>query len=68
MTEHEQNSHHANMRNNPDIADSSEKLALKPTALLEIEHYSDDQIAHWDNEDKLDVDQREHLLDSLQRK
>jgi len=43
-------------------------LTLKPAAVLEIEHYSDDQIARWDSEDTLDADERKRILDRLQRK
>ncbi len=43
-------------------------LTLKPAAVLEIEHYSDEQIARWDSEDTLDADERKRILDRLQRK
>jgi AbrB family looped-hinge helix DNA binding protein len=44
------------------------ELTLKPAAVLEIEHYSDAQIARWDSEDTLDADERKRILDRLQRK
>jgi antitoxin PrlF len=43
-------------------------LTLKPAAVLEIEHYSDEQIARWDNEDTLDENERKRILDKLRRK
>jgi len=44
------------------------EITLKPAAVLEIEHYSDAQIARWDSEDTLDADERKRILDRLQRK
>jgi antitoxin PrlF len=44
------------------------ELHLKPAAVLEIEHYSDEQIARWDIEDTLDADERKRILSRLQRK
>ncbi len=44
------------------------ELTQKPATVLEIEHYSDEQITRWDSEDRLDADERKHILDELQRK
>ena len=50
------------------LVSDRDTLTLKPASVLEIDHYSDDQIACWDNEDKLDADERKRILDELQRK
>jgi AbrB family looped-hinge helix DNA binding protein len=38
------------------VEDRDGELVFKPAAVLEIEHYSDAQIARWDQEDRLDDD------------
>jgi len=43
------------------------ELALKPAAVLEIERYSDEQIAQWDSEDKLTASERKRILARLQK-
>ncbi len=41
-------------------------IALKPAAVLEIEMYTDDQIARWDEADRLTPDEREDILRRLE--
>ncbi len=43
------------------------ELALKPAAVLEIERYSDEQIAQWDREDTLTAAERKRILARLQK-
>ena len=43
------------------------ELRLKPAAVLEIELYSDEQIAAWDHADQLDTSERNHILERLQQ-
>jgi len=43
------------------------ELALKPAAVLEIERYTDEQIAQWDSEDKLTAAERKRILARLQK-
>ena len=43
------------------------ELRLKPAAVLEIELYSDEQIAAWDQGDQLDTSERNHILERLQQ-
>jgi AbrB family looped-hinge helix DNA binding protein len=43
------------------------ELRLKPAAVLEFEHYSDDQIDEWDRADSLSADERRQILERLQR-
>ncbi|MCP9927184.1 AbrB/MazE/SpoVT family DNA-binding domain-containing protein [Cyanobium sp. CH-040] len=43
------------------------ELRLKPAAVLEVEHYSDDQIAAWDQADALTPEERQRILQRLQQ-
>ncbi|MCU0530382.1 MAG: AbrB/MazE/SpoVT family DNA-binding domain-containing protein [Cyanobium sp. Prado107] len=43
------------------------ELRLKPAAVLEVEHYSDDQIAAWDQADALSPEERQRILQRLQQ-
>jgi hypothetical protein len=38
------------------------ELRLKPAAVLEVEHYSDDQIAAWNQADALSPEERQRIL------
>lgn len=42
------------------------ELMVKPAAVVEIDTYSDAQIAEWDREDALSADERRRILASLQ--
>jgi AbrB family looped-hinge helix DNA binding protein len=42
-------------------------LVLKPAAVLEIERYSDEQVAEWDRADTLGADERARILERLKR-
>lgn len=48
------------------IENRSGELALKPAAVLEVETYSEEQIAHWAREDALSSEQRRRILARLQ--
>jgi antitoxin PrlF len=50
------------------IEECNGELKLKPAAVLEIERYSDEQIASWDREDALSADERKRILARLQDK
>lgn len=41
------------------------KLVLRPAAVLEIELYSDEDIARWDEEDRLDEQTRGQILERV---
>ena len=43
------------------------EIVLKPGMVLEMQQYSDEQIARWDADDKLDDRERERILDSVAR-
>ena len=47
------------------LEDRGNEVVLKPGIVLEIQHYSDEQIAQWDAEDKLSVQERAEILDTL---
>lgn len=47
------------------LEDRGNEVVLKPGIVLEIEHYSDEQIAQWDAEDKLSGQERTDILDTL---
>ena len=40
---------------------------MKPAEVMEIEIYSDEEIARWDEEDRLEPIEREALLKNLRR-
>lgn len=48
------------------IEERDGELTLKPAAVLEIDAYSDAQIADWDREDALTNDERQRILARLQ--
>ena len=43
------------------------ELAVKPAAVMEIERYTEKQIAQWDSEDKLPPAERKRILARLQK-
>jgi hypothetical protein len=43
------------------------ELRLKPAAVLEVEHYSDEQISAWDQADALSPEERQRILQRLQQ-
>ncbi|MBM5808780.1 MAG: AbrB/MazE/SpoVT family DNA-binding domain-containing protein [Cyanobacteria bacterium M_surface_9_m1_291] len=49
------------------IEECGGELRLKPAAVLEVEIYSDEQIASWDLEDELSPQERLQILQRMQR-
>ena len=47
------------------LEEHGNEIVLKPGIVLEGQHYSDEQIAQWDAEDKLSGWDRDQILDSL---
>ena len=47
------------------VEDRNGELVLKPAAVLEMESYTDGQIAEWDRDDALDAAERARILDRL---
>lgn len=49
------------------LEDRGNEIVLKPGVVLELELYSDEQIAQWDNDDKLDDGERKRIVDAFTR-
>ena len=47
------------------LEDRGNEIVLKPGIVLAVEHYSDDQIAQWDADDRLDDQERARILDAV---
>jgi antitoxin PrlF len=47
------------------LEDRGNEVVLKPGVVLEIQHYSNEQIAQWDAEDKLSDRERARIVDTL---
>lgn len=47
------------------VEDRGSEIVLKPALVVEIQHYSDDQIAQWDADDKLEERERRRILDAV---
>ena len=47
------------------LEERNNELVLKPGIVLEVELYSDEQIARWDADDKLSEAERDRLLNRL---
>lgn len=50
------------------VEERAGEIVLKPAVVLEIEHYSDEQIARWDQEDQLSDSERSRILARLQHR
>lgn len=49
------------------LEERSNELILKPAAVMEVEIYDDEQIAEWDNDDRLTEAERKQTRKSLER-
>ena len=47
------------------LEDRGSEIVLKPGIVLEVQHYSDDQIAQWDADDRLDEQERAGILGAM---
>jgi antitoxin PrlF len=47
------------------LEERGNEVVLKPAIVLEVQHYSDEQIAEWDAEDKLSDQERSQLVGML---
>jgi AbrB family looped-hinge helix DNA binding protein len=47
------------------LQDRDGEIVLKPAAVLEIDTYTDEQIAHWDEQDRLAPEERKAILERL---
>ncbi len=49
------------------LEDHGDKVVLKPGIVLEIQHYSDEQITEWDADDELGDEQRTRIAAKLKK-
>ncbi len=49
------------------LEDRGTEIVLKAAVVLELQHYSDDDIQEWDAEDRLDDRERGRILDAVTR-
>ena len=49
------------------LEDRGNELVLKPGVVLEVQYYSDDDVAQWDAEDRLEEGERTRLLEVFDR-
>ncbi|MBI5017041.1 MAG: AbrB/MazE/SpoVT family DNA-binding domain-containing protein [Deltaproteobacteria bacterium] len=49
------------------LDDRESEIVLRPAAVVEVDMYSDEQIAEWDAEDRLEPADRERLAAKLTR-
>ncbi len=47
------------------LEDRGHEVVLKPRGAIEVEIYSDDQIAKWDTDDQLSDEERKRIVDRL---
>lgn len=47
------------------LEDRGNEIVLKPGMVLEVQHYSDDQIAQWDADDRLEDRERARILEAV---
>jgi antitoxin PrlF len=47
------------------VEERGNEVVLKPGIVLEVQHYSDEQIAQWDTEDKLSDQERSQIVGML---
>lgn len=47
------------------LEDRGNEIVLKPGVVLEIQYYSDEQIAEWSAADALTEQERSHIIDRL---
>jgi antitoxin PrlF len=47
------------------LEERGNEVVLKPGIVLEVQHYSDEQITEWDAEDRLSDQERSHLVGML---
>ena len=50
------------------LEDRGTEVAVKPAVVMEVELYTDEQIAQWGAEDKLDDEERRAILKALASK
>ena len=49
------------------LEDRGHEIALTPGAVVQIDHYSDEQVAEWDREDQLTDEDRQRIVKAVTR-
>ena len=49
------------------LEDHGNEIVLKPSAVTEVDVYSDEQVALWDAADRLDDGERRRIVDAVSR-
>jgi len=49
------------------IEERNNELLLKPAAIMEMDIYSDEQIAEWDKADQITDSERERIIQKLEK-
>ena len=49
------------------LEDRGNELVVKPAVVLQVDVYSDEEIAAWDAADRLDDDERKRIVDAAMR-
>ena len=47
------------------LEDRGSEIVLKPGVVLEIQHYGEEDIARWDDDDKLEDEERVRILNAV---
>jgi len=50
------------------VEEGEGEVVLRPAAVVEIENYSDEEIARWDKEDRLDPAERDAIQKRLRKR
>jgi AbrB family looped-hinge helix DNA binding protein len=50
------------------LEDRGNEIVLKPGVVIEVDVYSDEQIARWDAADRLDDAERRRIVDAVSRR
>ena len=47
------------------LEDRGSEIVLKPGVVLEIQHYGEEEVARWDDDDKLEDEERARILNAV---
>lgn len=47
------------------LEDRGSEIVLKPGVVLEVHHYSEEEVARWDDDDKLEDEERARILNAV---
>ena len=49
------------------LEDRGDEIVLKPGVVLEVQNYTDEQIEHWNDDDRLSDNEQEKILNKLKK-